>query len=448
MVWSLMNKMRNKVSNISLLLILTSLVGTGVVSSQESTESAGGSPYSAYGIGMPLDISSHNFRGQGILGVSGTANEFTATLANPALWGQTFITQGTTTFQLSKFKIDNGSATQQNSNLESGHLQILLPLARGKTGLSFNLYPVTQSNFRTLDSGTFLSAGSDTVTYANEVQTSGGINKFEIGFGFKLTKHLYVGYAPSVAFLTLDKSENIFFDTPGFTSQNQSSSVTGSAFSQRFGISGDFQKLFTRQDKVSFGATLNLPYTIVGKRDFKAQKVVNGVEQEINLTSTINNSKGDVYIPLEASFGVGYSPSTIVNFAAEGVFQKWSEFSSEIDPADELVMTDRFKVGFGGQYHPYKRNSNLFFSRFKYSGGVSYDTGHLTIQGNDISTLWINTGLGILGRNSATSFPSVDISFQYGFRGTTNDNLIKERIWTLGLSINLNERMFVRPKLR
>lgn len=442
------DRMNRKLFNIGFVCVLLFLMAPVIVLSQESSEGVGGSPYSSYGIGMPLDIGAHNFRGQGILGVSGIAGQLNASLANPAVWGSTFITQGTTGLQLSKFKINNGSSSQQNSNLASGYLHIILPLSRGKSALSFGLYPVTQSSFRTIDSGTLLSATSDTVGFANEVESSGGVNKFEVGFGFKITNNLYFGYAPSVAFLTLKNSESLLFNSSGFASQNQSSSITGTTFSQRFGVSGMFKKLLNEEDTFTFGATLNLPYTIKGKRDFTAQKEINGINQEVNLTSLINNSEGDVYIPVEASFGLGYAPSPILNFAAEGVFQKWSEFSNEIKPSDDAVMSDRLKVGLGGQFHPYKRNSSAFFSRFKYSGGVSYDTGHLSIQGNDISTLWINTGLGILGRNSTTSFPSVDLSFQYGFRGTNDNNLIKERIWTLGFSVNLNERMFVRPKLR
>ncbi|GAB5410674.1 MAG: hypothetical protein BalsKO_30390 [Balneolaceae bacterium] len=438
----------NKKLNILGLILTLLLITPDTILAQESSEGVGGSLYSAYGIGTPLDIGSHNYRAQGVLGVSGIAGELNATLANPALWGATFITQANTGLQLSKFTLDDGSATQQNSNLASGYLHIVLPLSRGKTGISFGLYPVTQSSFRTLNSGTFTNSISETVSFANEVELSGGVNKFEVGLGFKIAKNIYLGYAPSVAFLTLENREELIFDNPSFSPQTQNTNITGAAFSQRFGISGSFQRLFTQQDNISFGATLNLPFTIASKRDFTAQKEINGIDQEVGLNSAGTNSDGDVYIPFEASFGLGYAPSPIVNFSAEGVFQKWSEFTNEINPADETVMSDRLKFGVGGQFHPYKRNSSAFFSKFKYSGGVSYDTGHLTIQGNDIRTLWINTGLGILGRNSATSFPSVDLSFQYGFRGTTDNNLIMERIWTLGFSINLNERMFIRPKLR
>ena len=432
---------------ISLLVIALLVINTKGTFSQESDQGIGGSPYSAYGIGMPIDITSHNFRAQGLLGVSGITLE-TTTLANPAVWGATYFAQATTGLQLSKFNIESSTSNESNTNISTDYLHILFPLSRGKLGLSLGLYPVTRSNFRVSELGSFMSSATDTVFYENEIRSSGGVSKFEVGFGIKISNNISLGYAPSVAFMTLQTGESFRFSSNSFISQTQSSKITGVAFSQRFGITASFRKLFSEQDRISFGATLDLPYTIDGKRKFTSQKQIGGIIQEVDLTSSISNAEGDVYTPLETSFGIGYAPSIFVNFGIEGVFEKWSDYRSDINPSDELVMSDRLKVGFGGQFHPYKTNSNQFFSRFKYSGGVSYDTGHLTIQGNDISTLWLNTGLGILGRNSSSSFPSMDISFQYGFRGTIDNNLIKERIWSLGFSVNLNERMFIRPKLR
>jgi hypothetical protein len=68
----------------------------------------------------------------------------------------------------------------------------------------------------------------------------------------------------------------------------------------------------------------------------------------------------------------------------------------------------------------------------------------LTIQDQEIRTLWLHTGLGILSRSSS----SLDVSLRYGFRGTTESSLIEENIWAIGLSVNLAEIMFLRPKLQ
>ncbi len=409
-----------------------------------ASQSNNGSSYSIIGVGIPQDLTSDNFRAHGVLGVSGIVLE-TTSLYNPALWNRSFYTQATTSLQLSNFKSSSSTSEQSNSNFSAGYIQMLLPVYPGKLGLSLSLYPVSKSDFRIVESGSFMDSSSDSVSFSNDVRSAGGVNKFEAGFGLRINRNISVGYAPSVAFLTLENSEALSFGSGSFIAQDQTTSITGATFSQRFGIAANFPGIFRESDRVALGATLTLPYTIGAKAELITDKVVDGAEEKVDLSSTLTNRVGDVQMPLEAAFGLGYAPSQFVNFALEGTYQKWSDFENGTNPDEESLFSDRLKVGFGGQFHPYKRNADSFFSRFKYSGGLSYDSGHLTIDGNDINTLWISTGLGVLSKRSVSS---MDFSFQYGFRGTTESNLIKERIWTLGFSINLAEIMFIRPKLR
>ena len=426
----------------TIILFVISFGSYQTTNAQAVSEGIGGSSYSVFGIGEPTDITSDNFIAQGILGVDGLSNAIIP-ISNPALWNRTFFTQAFTRLEVSKYSLENSGSSQSNTNLSGGYLHLLFPLYPGKLGVSASLYPVTRSNFRVTDSGGFVVGSSDSVRYNNEIETSGGINKFEIGFGVKITDNISFGYAPSVAFMKINDSESLSFSSALFGSQSQVKSSTGVAFSQRFGLSLGLSQIFRDSDKLSVGATVNLPYELRRKTNLDVTKVVNGVERETDYTGTLNNVEGDVKMPLEATVGVGYAPSIFVNFSGEMLFQKWSEFSSS-DLSTNLTMKDRLRLGFGGQYHPNRRNTNAFFSSFKYSAGVSYDTGYLTIQENDISTFWVNSGLGLLSRSSS----SIDISFRYGFRGTTSNNLLKERIWELGLSVNLTELMFIRPKLR
>ena len=78
--------------------------------------------------------------------------------------------------------------------------------------------------------------------------------------------------------------------------------------------------------------------------------------------------------------------------------------------------------------------------------GVSYDTGHLTINDKDIETLWFSAGFGLLSLNSRSA-SSFDLSFQYGIRGTKSNSLVKENIFGINLSVNLTELMFLQRKL-
>jgi hypothetical protein len=102
-------------------------------------------------------------------------------------------------------------------------------------------------------------------------------------------------------------------------------------------------------------------------------------------------------------------------------------------------------MGLGVQYFPYVTGSNKFLSSFKYRAGASYDTGHLDIDGQRINTLKFAFGIGI---RSPRSNSSIDLSFEYGIRGTETSSLAQENIWGVRLTLNLAELMFFRPKLQ
>lgn len=407
-----------------------------------SAEARGGSIYSSIGVGYPVEPTSAGLQAQGILGLT-NINRETSSLANPGLWASTFYSQASTGLRLSRANVESTASSGTNVNLQTGYLHLLFPIKPGKMGVSIGMYPVTRANFKSVNVKSFNATATSELEYTNEVQSFGGINKFELGFAFKLGENLSFGYAPSIAFLTLKNSEALDFNVVGFEDHSQEIDYNGNSFAQRFGITGTFNGLLRENDSFSFGGTLNLPYTIKAKETFSAIKSVRGIEQEVTIDGT-EDREGDIQMPLEAAFGLGYAPSSIVNLSAEIQIQNWSEFTNELDPSSQQLMNDRTKFGIGGQYHPYRTNLDSFLAGFKYAAGLSYDTGHLNILGENIETLWLNTGIGIPSK--VASF--VDFSFQYGFRGTTDNNLFKERIWTVGMSINLTELMFVRPKLR
>jgi hypothetical protein len=150
-------------------------------------------------------------------------------------------------------------------------------------------------------------------------------------------------------------------------------------------------------------------------------------------------------MPIKIAAGVSYSPSNVLMFGAEGLYQGWSNYENDFKPDQDAFFTNRYKAGLGMQYFPYVTGSDKFLSSFKYRAGASYDTGHLKIQGEQINTLMFSFGIGIRSPNSNSS---IDLSVEYGLRGTESQSLVKEQIWGFRLSLNLAEIMFFRPRLQ
>lgn len=408
-----------------------------------ASQSRSGSFYSLFGVGYPTDNNNPREFGMGIFGVS-LDNMDSNSLQNPALWGKNAFTTASSGFNLSQFRASGSSSSSVNQLLEAGYLQFTFPVLREKVGISASMYSVTRSNYRFVNIDSTSPSPGNMINYASDVRGAGGINKLEVGIGWNINKNISVGYAPSLTFVSQNNSEDVFFSQSGYGTSNADTKITGSTLGHRFGTLLTFRNLFRTNDRVSFGAAATLPITIDAKERTTVTKFVNGQEQEVPLREV---QKGKITLPVELNAGLTYYPTSLVNFSVEGLYEQWSNYESAFDPSSELsYMTDRVKAGFGAEYHPYRTNSTSFLSNFRYSGGISYDTGHLNIRGQDISTLWFSAGLGIISPDPR-SRSSVDISIRYGLRGTTNNDLIREKIWALNLSINLSELMFFRQRL-
>lgn len=423
-----------------ILITLFSLAAFSANAQDDLSKNNTGSFYSLFGVGYPFDNMSARETGLGLFGVS-LDNVESNSLANPALWGLNNFTTASTGFRLSQFNVKGMGMESTNALLEANSLQIVLPLYRQKLGLSASLYPVTKSNYRIFTNDFQVAAPGDTINYITDLKGTGGVNKLEVGLGWKINSHLSLGYAPSLAFISRNNSEKVFFQQIGYTNTFVDNRITGVALAHRFGILLSASKLLSENDRFSAGAALTLPVNIDAKRKRTVTKMTNEV-QEYELSS----NKGSVNLPMEVVSGITYYPSPFVNVSVEGQVQTWSDFESELQPGYEtadISMTNRFRLGLGTEYHPYKFNSGKFLSKFRYTAGFSYDSGHLAVKDHNIDTYWVSAGLGIFSRASST----IDVSFRYGIRGTTSNDLIQENIWTINLSVNLAEFMFHRPKL-
>lgn len=409
------------------------------VDSNSKTRS--GSFYSLFGVGFPTDNNNARELGMGIIGVS-LDNSRASTLNNPAFWGKNRLATASSGFNYTSFGASNQNSSNTNALLEAGYIQLTLPFYKEKLGMSASMYSVTRSNYRFVNIDSAVVAGNNTVEYASDVRGAGGINKLEFGLGWAINNNIAVGYAPSLTFITQNNSQDVFFNQSGYGTSNLDSRITGSTMGHKFGALLSFHKLFNDTDLLNIGGAATLGSSIEAERDVTVVKEINNQEQIVPLSDI---ETGTIELPASLSAGISYYPNNMVNFSAEGLFEGWSSYSSPFDNDNgNATMRDRVKLGFGAEYHPYKFNSPRLLSKFRYSGGVSYDSGHLTINNEDINTLWFSAGLGII---SPRSNSTVNMSLRYGLRGTSDSNLVKENIWAFNLSINLSELMFFRQKL-
>ncbi|MFY0684779.1 MAG: hypothetical protein JXR20_09510 [Balneola sp.] len=429
--------MTKKVILSSVLLFFLSI---GSVKAQND-EGQSGTVYSLYGSGMPLLNNTAQEKGMGILGVSFTDNQSVG-LTNPAQWGSGIYTKIAANFDFTNYSIKDSLSSGNNSLLKIGSFQAIFPILKNKLGMSVALYPETRSSYNVNSVRTFNVGGRTNEFLSNRTGT-GGVTKFEVGFGLRLTNNISLGYAPSYAFLTESENETIVFADNTIASNNVNTRINGTAVSHRFGLSIGKTNFLKADDYIRIGGAITLPTNFDSKRKSETIKQVGlqSVVVEVGNTGTAN-----VGLPLKMSGGVSYFFNSKFNASTEFQLEKWDEAEYGFSASEENAFTNRYIYGAGFQYHPYRSRSTKFFSKFKYSAGISYDSGHLEINNNKIETLWFSAGLGLVSPDLRTN-SSFDLSFQYGLRGTISNSLVKENIFAINLSVNLTELMFLRRKL-
>lgn len=428
-----------KIFKTTILFILLATATQALHAQDDLSRNSNGSFYSLFGIGYPFDNTNARESGMGVLGVS-LNNLESNSLQNPAAWGSNILTTASSGFKLSRYLAKDGSSESENALLETGYLQLTMPLYKQRLGFSASIYPVTKSNYRIYLNDTEVPAPGDTISYITDLEGSGGVNKIEFGLGWNITENISVGYAPALAFISKSNRESVYFDQNGYTNNFLDKRINGVTFAQRFGTLLSFYSLLNRNDQLSIGATFALPITFDASQKRTVMRTIENQLQEV----VLGTEKGSVKLPAEFNSGLTYYPSKFINISLEGQLQQWSSFESEFQQPDtDVEMSDRYRLGIGAEYHPYKFNSGKFLTNFRYSAGLSYDSGHLIVNDEKIDTFWLSAGIGIPSRTRS----SVDVSFRYGIRGTTSNNMIQENIWSVNFSVNLSELMFIRPKL-
>jgi len=433
--------------NLLLFTLILLLFSFSSAFAQENDEANSGSFYSGIGFGAPADVQSPYAMGMGLTGVS-NYNGYNANISNPGQWGLLNFTQGTLSVKVDQISSSDANSTAKNSIFAIESFQFAFPILRGKLGGSFALTPLVRSDFRQQQRGLFPTPGvpDESVEYLIRTTGSGGINRFEFGLGYKLNRYISLGYGFSANVLALKEDVNPLFSNTEFLPTEFERKIEGYDIGHRFGLYAFKGDIFKEEDQLSLGVSVQMPISISADRYVTAFQIIDNRRTQLNLNENAPDNTGNVELPLEINTGLTYNFSRFTNITSEVLIQKWSDAEFSFNDTQQNYFSNRVKTGLGFQYHPYRADRRGgFFSNFKYSTGVSYDTGHLTIQNEDIETIMLSAGLGILSNRSASS---IDLSLQYGIRGTESSNLVKENIWGFKLSLNLAEFMFVRQRFQ
>ena len=409
------------------------------------------SPYSFYGIGSLKFKGTVENRSMG--GLSIYTDSIHVNLRNPASLGgeniKTFPFNGenraikyTVGGSSASTKLTTSAASDRVSTSTFDYLAVALPI--GKFGVGFGLLPYTAVGYQ-------LESFSEQSVLDYRYSGEGGLNKAYLGLGYQIAKDFSIGLDASYNFGNIQNNVLQFrYDDDGNRLQYQGRE------NNRSDLSGlNFNLGMTYKPMISDKLRLTTALTYAPKADLTSrnQRIIatvlvtdDGAEFPINEIDvdlvSLGLDRTNLSLPTKTSFGIGLGEDRKWFLGTEYTMLKTSEFSNEIFSFDNANYVDASTFTVGGFIVP-EYNSFKYWKRIVYRAGFKFENTGLEINNEPINEFGITFGVSLPVGNL---FSNANIGFEYGQRGTVNQNLVKENFVGFQLSLSLNDRWFVKRK--
>lgn len=389
-------------------------------------QSVSTSPYSIYGLGSLFES---DFGSIPSIGSSGTAlpSDSFINNKNPASLGYIrkhsffFDTgmKGMTTTYTSQ------SASEKRNNFQFSHIAIAFPVT-SKSGVSISLRPYSSATY--LISNYQIPISNSNETYTLDATSTGGLNNFDLSYGYKIYKNITLGLTPSFYFGTIADEKN-YTVANSITTINTKSHYKGMRLT--FGNQIKIDSTFT------IGLTVKTQAKIAASKN-QSVSTANLTESQ-DIETSVDSDAPDYYLPLE--IGAGFSKKFKKNINLTFDYEKsfWENTNQSI-VYGEYKNQDKFALGLS---YFKKERSHYYTNRIKYFTGFNYDTGYLSINNQNIKNTSFSLGIGIPLENTKSL---LNITYSYGQKGNIGNDLIKENYHKIGINLSLEAIWFVKNK--
>lgn len=391
------------------------------------SQSISSSPYSLYGLGSVYDSDFGSIPSIGSSGIALPSGNYINNL-NPASLG--YIPQNHFMFDLGGKAIlttfQSNSKSEKRNNFQFSHIAFAFPVTKN-SGFSISLHPYSSASFKI--SNLKLPVENSAENYTLDAIGTGGLNKFDFSYGYRINKKLSLGFSGSVLFgnTTDDRSYTVEKSVTVISKQTDYNGFRGTV-----GLQYKIDSTFT------IASTFKLPSLVNASKVQSVQTVADEVVTTIE--SDVASDTDDYYMPLEIGFGISKRFKNNINLIFDYEKSFWSN-TNQSKLYGEFVNQDRFALGF---IFKTKNNNRSYWDRIQYGTGLNFDTGYLEVDGKRINNSAISLGVSLPLENT---FSTLNVSYSYGQKGKIGGGLIKENYHKLSLNLSLDGIWFVKRKI-
>lgn len=415
-----------------ILIAFVALVSLNTVAQEGSA-----SPYSFYGVG---EI---KFRGtvenKSMGGISMYSDSIHLNMLNPASLGKLKMTNFNIGGNQKFTTLKTSEEEAKGSTTTLDYIAVGLPM--GKLAMSFGLMPYSSVGYKT----GFTDPKTADIG-EGRYEGSGGINRGFVAAGYQLTDKLSLGLELNYSFgkITTEAIE-ITSDEPDHydTMETNETSLNGLGLNLGINYTTKLKNNLEFVSGLTYSPQVNLDsenYRRLSSIKFNSNGQVSGVRDIIESDTEVI----DIDLPSKLTLGAGI-----------GKPKKWfagidistigtNKLNNRTFNNSETDFKNATRVALGGFYIPKYNSLTNYGSRITYRAGMRYENTGLVIRNEDINEFGISFGVGLpVGRKLS----NVNLGIEYGSRGTTTSNLVKENFINLNISLSLNDKWFQKRKI-
>jgi hypothetical protein len=294
-------------------------------------------------------------------------------------------------------------------------------------GSSVGLVPYSEENYEYTGYQSIGGSGAVLPTYN---QGYGGINKVYWANGYDFLNHFSIGITTSYLFGSVT-NKNIMF--------GQGSSIYLSKNDNTFfnNIYLDYGMQYYASINAHWDFTIGA--TFANEQNIRSETTTNVINLDSNVLRT-NTTTGTYELPLTYGIGFSLTRNKKYTLTADYKFQNWSNLRSS---TGDFFYENSQRASVGFEISNKKVAFNTLYEKSFFQAGFYYNKTYLIVNGTPIEDIGGSLGLGVNSLRSPLSFMVV---LQYGIRGTTENNLIRENYMNLSFIFSMREFWYTRGR--
>jgi len=414
---------------------------------QISAQRTNSSPYSIFGLGEEFSTKTVEQASMGGIGVAYSNAQYLNFINPAANANLRFATYSFGLFN-NDLTIKDVSGKQSSTSTSLNYFSFGTPIGK-KAGFSIGMQPISSVGYSLVNQTV---NASEVVTNIAVFSGNGGVNRVYGAFGILLSKGLSIGIDADFSF---GKIENSIIEqrlNVALATKYQRESIIRGG-SVKLGI--QYKKKMKNELRLDLGAVVKFSSSLKATGDEKTYTLTfsdSGTEIPRDGFDDVLKTTGSFKLPTQTIIGLGLGKTNKWYTGFEYEFKDaiiTSGYLNSVNTPFKYDVSNR--VSFGGFYLPKIKSISSYWERVTYRAGARFEKTGLLVNGTStagdftkINDFGISFGLGLPLGNKLSN---VNLGFEFGKKGTTNNNLIEENYFNFRLSLSLNDIWFIKRQI-